>query len=205
MSRTSAIFLRVDQPSTGSSTSRGSLLREQIIAAALLLFARRGYSASISELAAAAGISRNQLFHYFPSKEQLGLAAVQRAGTLWHSELDLGGRMYSDPVERLRYSLRRLAELQAGGQWPVLALIAAFTLESSESSAPQQAAGALRDQVVDYFRNIFKEMKRDGRLSGDFKARPLALLVTAGLIGAAHSADDEVRASLESLRELLAP
>lgn len=46
--------------------------RHKILRTALRLFARRGYqSTSISELAAAAGISKGLMYNYFKSKEEL--------------------------------------------------------------------------------------------------------------------------------------
>lgn len=53
--------------------------REQIIAAARTLFASKGYGATvIDDIAAMAGISKGLIYHYFPGKEELFVALVQR-------------------------------------------------------------------------------------------------------------------------------
>ncbi|MER8072552.1 TetR/AcrR family transcriptional regulator [Streptomyces sp. NPDC094034] len=54
--------------------------RQQLIGVALELFSRRSpEDVSIDEIAAAAGISRPLVYHYFPGKQSLYEAAVRRA------------------------------------------------------------------------------------------------------------------------------
>lgn len=67
--------------------------RQQLIGVALELFARRSPDeVSIDEIAAAAGISRPLVYHYFPGKLSLYEAALQRASQ------DLAGR-FAEPHE----------------------------------------------------------------------------------------------------------
>ncbi|MFI6434053.1 TetR/AcrR family transcriptional regulator [Streptomyces sp. NPDC050759] len=74
--------------------------RQQLIGVALELFARRSPDeVSIDEIAAAAGISRPLVYHYFPGKLSLYEAALQRAAQDLASrfqephEGSLGGRL----------------------------------------------------------------------------------------------------------------
>ncbi|MEU2284015.1 TetR/AcrR family transcriptional regulator [Streptomyces sp. NPDC013178] len=67
--------------------------RQQLIGVALELFARRSPDeVSIDEIAAAAGISRPLVYHYFPGKLSLYEAALKRASE------DLAGR-FAEPHE----------------------------------------------------------------------------------------------------------
>ncbi|MFF3497705.1 TetR/AcrR family transcriptional regulator [Streptomyces sp. NPDC003247] len=67
--------------------------RQQLIGVALDLFARRSPDeVSIDEIAAAAGISRPLVYHYFPGKLSLYEAALKRASE------DLAGR-FTEPHE----------------------------------------------------------------------------------------------------------
>ncbi|MEV6178442.1 TetR/AcrR family transcriptional regulator [Streptomyces sp. NPDC052016] len=67
--------------------------RQQLIGVALELFARRSPDeVSIDEIAAAAGISRPLVYHYFPGKLSLYEAALRRASQ------DLAGR-FAEPHE----------------------------------------------------------------------------------------------------------
>jgi len=52
---------------------RGQQTREQILAAALRLFARRGYGAvSIEEIAHKAGVTKGAVYHWFDGKDDIG-------------------------------------------------------------------------------------------------------------------------------------
>ena len=54
--------------------------RERILGAALELFHEHGYKGvSMDEVAAKVGIKKPNLFHYYPTKDQLGLAVLERA------------------------------------------------------------------------------------------------------------------------------
>ncbi|HLU63127.1 MAG TPA: TetR/AcrR family transcriptional regulator [Protaetiibacter sp.] len=55
--------------------------REQVLGAALRVFARTGYyGSSTADIAREAGISQGYVLHLFDTKEQLFLAALERAG-----------------------------------------------------------------------------------------------------------------------------
>jgi AcrR family transcriptional regulator len=53
--------------------------RNKIESAALTLFAKRGLSVKVEELAASAGISKGLLYSYYPSKEALIVALIGQA------------------------------------------------------------------------------------------------------------------------------
>jgi AcrR family transcriptional regulator len=53
--------------------------RERIIEAAMKVFARRGPAATMSEVAAEAGISQGLAYRYFPSKEAVLVTVVKRS------------------------------------------------------------------------------------------------------------------------------
>lgn len=77
--------------------------REDIVAAARTVFARKGLAAAkMSDIAAAAGLSYGLVYHYFDSKEAIFAAivrtAVEETLSLAHS-LDLSG---ATPLEKLR-------------------------------------------------------------------------------------------------------
>lgn len=51
--------------------------RKRIVQAALELFAARGYhNAGIAEILQKSGVNRGTLYHYFPSKKELGFAVI---------------------------------------------------------------------------------------------------------------------------------
>ncbi len=76
--------------------------REQILSAALKVFARRGFAATkISDIASSAGLSHGLVYHYFKTKDEIFTELVKRAlGILgipeYVSQLDIS------PLEKLR-------------------------------------------------------------------------------------------------------
>ncbi|HHQ41944.1 MAG TPA: TetR/AcrR family transcriptional regulator [Chromatiales bacterium] len=70
---------RPPSPAPGTRGA-GAATREHVLAVAERLFAERGVDGvSMSELAAAAGISKGNLFHHFPTKRALHLEVLRRA------------------------------------------------------------------------------------------------------------------------------
>lgn len=73
--------------------------RQQLIGVALELFSHRSPDdVSIDEIAAAAGISRPLVYHYFPGKLSLYEAALRRAPTSWPSGSSSRRRVRSGPA-----------------------------------------------------------------------------------------------------------
>jgi AcrR family transcriptional regulator len=83
--------------------------REQLLAAGAELLGRRPYDeVSIEEIAAAAGVSKGLLYHYFPTKRDFVLAALRRG------ERELGALTAPDPdlppAEQLDAALDRFLD-----------------------------------------------------------------------------------------------
>ena len=97
----------------------GPDLQETILEAALEAFAQRGYDGvSVRELNRQIGVSHNLVHHYFGSKDALWRAAIDyglnRANEAWNPE-HFGG--IDDPVERMKFGLRRFLEETARSPW----------------------------------------------------------------------------------------
>ena len=86
---------------------------EKILSAAKKIFARKGISAKMSEVATEAGVSPGLAYHYFPSKEAIFVALVRqvtvpteevhkRAEKILGSPLDQLSQMVTNMVERRR-------------------------------------------------------------------------------------------------------
>lgn len=69
--------------------NRGHVTRQRILDEATKLVQQRGFRAtSLHDLLAAAGIKKGTLYYHFPGKDDLGLAALQRAKTRFLATLD---------------------------------------------------------------------------------------------------------------------
>jgi len=81
--------------------------RQIVDGAAKVLFAKGFGKTSIRDIAAAAGMSMGQLYHYISSKDDILYLMHQRDQENWYQVLaDAGFDEIEDPVEKLEYGLR---------------------------------------------------------------------------------------------------
>ena len=79
---------------------------------ALAVFAQRGFDgASMDDVARAAGITKAAIYHHVSGKEELLDRGLRRALEALFAMLDEPGAQEGRPIERLRYIVRRVAEL----------------------------------------------------------------------------------------------
>ena len=99
----------MDQPSPPTRIQRKN--RGAILEAALQVFAARGFGgATVDQIAAEAGLSKPNLLYYFPSKEAIYSALVERQLDTWLDPLralDADG----EPVEEILDYVRRKLEM----------------------------------------------------------------------------------------------
>lgn len=99
-------------PRTRSATPREAKVAE-LLEAADDLFARQGVVATTTaQLARAAGISEKTLFWYFPSKDHLLVAVVQRRAAAALARLARGGWPSGDAADDLFRVLRAMRPLR---------------------------------------------------------------------------------------------
>jgi AcrR family transcriptional regulator len=82
--------------------------RANILDAAMRVFARSGPSASMSEIAEAAGVSQGLAYRYFTSKEEIYYALVAQAFQSGVSESEYARMMSGTPWQRLETLLSRI-------------------------------------------------------------------------------------------------
>src|SRR6185295_3217698 len=123
------------------------------------LLARQGYNgSSVDQLASSAGVSRNQLFHHFGSKEGLALAAVEHARAQLQSEVLIPAVAFADGAQRAAFLMRRLGEIGASSSSAApLQLLAALAAE--HSGLPQRLAETANAAVEDLLRELRNAVK----------------------------------------------
>lgn len=86
---------------------------ERLVAAAMQLFHAKGYQAtSIAEVLREAGVHAGSLYHFFPTKQELLLAVLERYRTGIHPMLlEPAWEGVEDPIERIFGLLGRYREL----------------------------------------------------------------------------------------------
>src|SRR5262245_37262483 len=80
---------------------------EEILDAAVKLFARHGFAGADTQvLADQLGVGKGTLYRYFPSKERLFLAAVDRVMRRLKAAIDAGIAGIEDPIDQISCAVR---------------------------------------------------------------------------------------------------
>jgi AcrR family transcriptional regulator len=81
--------------------------REQILGTAAKLFAEHGYAdADTQLLAEKLGVGKGTIYRYFPSKQEVFLAAADRAMRMLHEQVEAGIKGILDPLDRIATAIR---------------------------------------------------------------------------------------------------
>lgn len=160
-----------------SKGSRNTMIRQNVLEKAAILFSERGIaSTNLQDIAEAVGLSRPALYYYFKNKDEVISALVEEATTFPVKILEKHRKDTSiAPAERLQRAMKELTV------WIVRSPVIIKLLESNEASLPAnigQDHFKARRQVL----KAFVDMINDGIEAGDF--RPLnSRLAAFGLIG----------------------
>ncbi len=109
--------------------------RDKIIQAAEELMLTRGYPATrVDEICEAAGVSKGSFYHFFSTKEDLGLAVLE-AFAMRNDRLIAGGPQgaIADPVERALVLVDHIAGI-AGELWGRGCLLGNFALDLGDTN-----------------------------------------------------------------------
>jgi AcrR family transcriptional regulator len=80
---------------------------EQILEAAAALFAKHGYAGTDTQLLAEKlGVGKGTIYRYFPSKEELFLAAADRVMCRMREEIDSRIQDVADPLDQIAEAIR---------------------------------------------------------------------------------------------------
>ncbi|HYX79258.1 MAG TPA: TetR/AcrR family transcriptional regulator [Actinomycetota bacterium] len=152
------------------SRTGGSERRVRLIEEAIRAFGREGYSgASLDRIAAAAGIRKQTLLYYFPTKDALIEACLQAAGERVAEEIAEaleGKETYWDRAEAVIHAVFRLAE-----DWPEFPM---FLREAGRLGAEGFERFAA---VIDPLRKRAVDFLQAGMDDGEIREQDPALLL----------------------------
>jgi len=99
------ITLKIKTEKNNSNNTK-TRREQEILEAAALLFAERGYSqADTQTLADRLGVGKGTIYRYFPSKRELFLAAVDRLMLQLHLSITDTIKEIQDPIDRLLHAV----------------------------------------------------------------------------------------------------
>jgi len=131
--------------------------REKLVLTAEELMLRDGYAATrVDEVIRRAGLSKGSFYHFFDSKESLGLAALEHYYADRVARLAAGSHASEpDPVRRARLFANHASRV-AEDLWSTGCLLANFATNASGSSrviaeAVRQRTSELRALLMDMF------------------------------------------------------
>lgn len=161
--------------------------KAKLLDAALSVIRTKGFSATtVDELCAAAGVTKGAFFHYFKSKEDLGVAAADYwsattgalfAGAAYHDR--------PDPLDRVLGYVEFRKELLRGGVPEFTCLVGTMVQETYDTAPAIRDAcdRSISGHAATLEADIEAAMQARG-LSPDWTAKSLALHTQAVLQGA---------------------
>lgn len=152
---------------------------DRILDAAAQLFAEKGFDAvSMNAVAAAADVSKANVFHHFTSKQTLYLAVLKTACSQSTAALDEMGATSGPFAERLRFFIRQhLANLRRNEGMSRLILREVLDSDRDKSKT-------LADRVINQNFSKLVEFLREGQFSGALRADVDPAMVATLIVGA---------------------
>src|SRR5213595_2181520 len=148
----------------------------EIYRAAAAIILQKGYDAtSVSDIAAALGITKAGLYHYIHGKTQLLFDIMQYGLDELDREVAQPAKKIADPEERLRFMIGTHARIVTRGHGAVTILV-----DEARALTPAQNRQITRRKraYFDFLRGTLEELKAEGKL------RDVEITVAAfGLLG----------------------
>lgn len=170
--------------------------RDAILAAARSEFARHGFAgARIERIAGAADVSKQLIFHYFHSKEDLYSAAISAVFASWQPAPDSGAR----PSELLRQVTAHLVQWLSDNPGAARAIAEAERV--ADGTVPHAEVKGWLEDAKGAVRSAVESGQRQGYFRDDVDPQAVAEIVASSAVGHVMTAALEGDTSpAESLR-----
>lgn len=145
--------------------------REQILEAALKIFATKGLgSAKVSEIASAAGVSHGLVYQYFSSKEEIFETLVDSAMDSMDEASKVSSQFQGSPIEKIKFFfsmfINSLDKQRKNGEYPYYFMI------MIQTTSFDMATDKIKSQVLSkpnplskFFYEAILEGQRIGEIS----------------------------------------
>ncbi|MEW6529262.1 MAG: TetR/AcrR family transcriptional regulator [Thermodesulfobacteriota bacterium] len=139
--------------------------REELIQAAISLFAARGFrGTSIRDISKACNTSLSNIYHYFGDKEGLVLAILETISEKLVASLREAAQEDSEPLDRFRCLV--LIHCNVGWERSEEGKIL-FLEEEHLSQEGRQVNRRIQHEILDIYREVLRPLKEAGLLRGD--------------------------------------
>jgi AcrR family transcriptional regulator len=164
-----------------AKTQQSAETREGIVMAALKLFAKHGFaSASIAEIAEAAGITKGAIYWHFDSKDALFKAILDQIRHVWQNLIRNPLEAESDPLLKIELLFDQYA-LFLKREPEVCLFLQRVLLEPEGEYAKQVARVFDRTQI--FVARILEDAKRAGKFDSQLDSAVVARTILISLTG----------------------
>jgi AcrR family transcriptional regulator len=127
---------------------RGSLSRDRVLDIAVALMNARGYDrTSMNDIAAALGISKPAVYHYFASKEDILTASIERGASQFEAALALHRKPHGSAAQRLEAFIEVYARALNDPVFRSMALVDERVLEGAGKVAVRRCKRVVHDRL----------------------------------------------------------
>ena len=179
--------------------------RTSIVKTACILMLKYGYAAtSVDDICGRAGVTKGSFYHFFASKEELGLAVLN--GFYEEGVARVASGAYAgvnDPYQRL---LALFDHLEAIGPdlWRQGCLMGSFACELAESSPMiRRRVAAIFEELVNRLAPIFRPLARGRREAAELAEQTLMVIEGAVIMARAHDDPRRIATGLRRLRHTI--
>lgn len=151
--------------------------RQRIIEAGAQAMIAKSYNGTgLNEILQAAGVPKGSFYHFFKSKENLGIAVIEKSAA---DHLQVLRSFYSNraftPVQRLRNLYEWVRDEAAGQETRKECVICKLALEQAALSEPMRAAiRCCLDQTRALMAQVIREAQAAGEIDKGIEAEKLA-------------------------------
>lgn len=155
--------------------------REAIVAGALKLFAQRGFgSASIADIAEAAGITKGAIYWHFDSKDALFTAILDRIRLDWQTTIRSPLQQLTDPIRKIEVLFDQYALFMKNE--PEVCLFLQRSLLEPNGNYARQVAQVF-DRTQAFVARILEGAKQAGQLDSGLDPAVVARTILISLTG----------------------
>jgi AcrR family transcriptional regulator len=175
----------------------------RILDAARDLFSKKGYGyTDIGDIAKSIGLARNSIYRYYPSKDHILVAVMQRDMAPYLQEVEALSFRITDPVERIDAWLDLQIELATGPCQATMKMLGDMVEVPAES---RQEISALHEPLRTVLESsaaaILKGSRRDEKV---LSAMIYGMVQSAGALAMQNDNADAVKTELKkSVRRIL--
>ncbi len=155
--------------------------RERILRAAMELFRKHGFhNTSVARILKSANITKGGFYFHFKSKEELGIAVLERTRDFWMQNVIATLAHEPDARSRIRRMVEIMTQMYRGDIFHGCALLAVLTAEMMESKS--EFADRIKG-ILSAWQKSIAEILEQGKAEGLFRREVDSEMLALILIG----------------------